>query len=295
MWGTPQGFVQYPQAFYPGYSQQGNPQLQPARPASAAGRGKMGQQNTKQQRLDNAAKTGVFALQDKNLMSFPDNALQIPNLRTLHIENCGLRMLPSEVANHKDSLQRLKMPRNKLEHIPETLSRLQVLQQLDLSGNKLSSLPEIFMGMAKLKELSLARNMLGMLPGSIAALESLKVLDLSSNRLVTLPDGLGQLKNLEDLEINTNRLVRLMGDCKGLERLRRVNAENNKLDAVPVSLLRDTKVEIVKIANNPLKSLEGVEGYEEYNERYQKRRDKETDSRIGTGDLSAGMGALKVK
>jgi len=46
----------------------------------------MGQQNAKQQRLDNAAKTGVFAIQDKQTMSFPEKALQIPSLRTLHIE-----------------------------------------------------------------------------------------------------------------------------------------------------------------------------------------------------------------
>jgi len=255
----------------------------------------MGQQNTKQQRLDNAAKTGVFAMQDKPLMSFPEKALQIPSLRTLHIENCGLSKLPEEIANSKDSLQRLKLPRNKLERVPESLTRCIALQQLDISGNRITALPEIFMGMGKLKELSLARNLLTVVPGSIAALESLKMLDLSGNRLSTLPDGLGKLKNLEDLDVSGNKLARLVEDCAGMERLRRVNAEKNQLQSVPVTLLRDTKVEILKIANNPLKTLEGCEGYSEYNERYQKRRDKETDSRVGTGDLSAGMGQLKVK
>jgi Leucine-rich repeat (LRR) protein len=52
--------------------------------------------------------------------------------------------VPEELASNAATLQRLKLPRNKIEKLPACMPSLTALQQIDLSGNKFTVIPEIF-------------------------------------------------------------------------------------------------------------------------------------------------------
>jgi Leucine-rich repeat (LRR) protein len=111
------------------------------------------------------------------------DTLKIAGLRMLHIENCGLSVIPSDISKLAASLKKLKLPRNKLSQIPDSTAELATLELLDLNHNTISQLPaSLFSGMARLKELNLSNNRLSSLPSSISACLQLKLLDLSHNR-----------------------------------------------------------------------------------------------------------------
>eukprot|EP00286_Rhodomonas_abbreviata_P020087 CAMPEP_0181297226 /NCGR_PEP_ID=MMETSP1101-20121128/5125_1 /TAXON_ID=46948 /ORGANISM="Rhodomonas abbreviata, Strain Caron Lab Isolate" /LENGTH=170 /DNA_ID=CAMNT_0023402145 /DNA_START=74 /DNA_END=583 /DNA_ORIENTATION=- len=170
----------------------------------------MGNKSTKQQRFENASKTGVFSLEDKHLTSFPSDALKIEALRMLTIENCGLSKIPSDIAKVSNTLQRAKLARNKLKTLPEAMASLSNLQQLDVKQNQISDLPPIlFANMANLKEAYFGQNLLTSFPPSIGSATSLKVLDLSNNKLLSLPPSLSLCASLQDLLLNANALPSL--------------------------------------------------------------------------------------
>ena len=105
------------------------------------------------------------------------------SLRMLHIENCGLSIIPPEISRLASSLKKLKLPRNKISQLPESASELTALELLDLNHNSISQLPiNLFIGMARLKEVNLSNNRLSAVPSSISACAQLKLLDLSNNR-----------------------------------------------------------------------------------------------------------------
>mmetsp|Transcript_6782 Transcript_6782/g.23847 ORF Transcript_6782/g.23847 Transcript_6782/m.23847 type:complete len:288 (-) Transcript_6782:291-1154(-) len=255
----------------------------------------MGNKSSKQQRLENAAKTGIFNLTEKTLTSFPESALDIPNLRVLHIERCGITSLPSKIEKLSTSLQRLNLPGNKLLSLPLELGRLRFLQVLDCSSNGLTTLPDAFEELNKLKEVNASKNKLEVVPVSLGKANSLRLLDLSSNRISRLPAELGKLANLEDLNVSSNSLAALPQEFGELKRLKRLDASDNKIvsGGIPSSLLKFTPVDHLRIDGNPLKTLQGEDGWEEYASRAKQQELKNVDQRLRTGDLSQGLGSAE--
>ncbi|KAJ1490987.1 hypothetical protein T484DRAFT_1883383 [Baffinella frigidus] len=269
----------------------------------------------KQQRLDNASKTGVYTVQDKNLSSFPNAALEIEALRFLKIENCSLQKLPGSIAKRSETLQRLELNKNKLVSLPVEFGALLALQKVDLSNNLLEALPDCWASFPKLKELFVSNNKLQAslppnpplsagaytlntytgLPASLGLAGALQLLDASSNKIASLPDALGDLANLQDLDVSQNLLVALPASLASLKRIKRINLAHNGITegGVPSGLLTETPVDHIRLEGNPMGSLKDTAGFEEYDKRNEKLALKNIDQRVRTGDLSQGLGTAE--
>jgi len=249
----------------------------------------------KQQRLDNASKTGVYTVQDKNLSSFPNAALEIEALRFLKIENCSLQKLPGSIAKRSETLQRLELNKNKLVSLPVEFGALLALQKVDLSNNLLEALPDCWASFPKLKELFVSNNKLQGLPASLGLAGALQLLDASSNKIASLPDALGDLANLQDLDVSQNLLVALPASLASLKRIKRINLAHNGITegGVPSGLLTETPVDHIRLEGNPMGSLKDTAGFEEYDKRNEKLALKNIDQRVRTGDLSQGLGTAE--
>jgi len=90
----------------------------------------------------------------------------------------------------------LRLERQKIERLPDSISEFKNLKELKLEGNFLESLPESIGELSQLEKLSLRSNRLEVLPESIGNLANLTELLLWNNRLETLPESIGQLTNL---------------------------------------------------------------------------------------------------
>jgi Leucine-rich repeat (LRR) protein len=85
-------------------------------------------------------------------------------------------------------LKSLNLSHNRLNEIPEDISRLSRLINLDISYNFLTNIPRSIVEMASLEELNVSFNYLVMLQDlSIHLLTSLRNFDVSHNRIVILP------------------------------------------------------------------------------------------------------------
>jgi hypothetical protein len=107
------------------------------------------------------------------------------------------------------ALRELRLTRNQLAALPESLWNLQALQALDLIGNQLSELPASLGNLQGLGALYLDGNQLAALPESLGNLTALQALYLSDNQLTALPESLRNLAALRNLFLSGNPLREL--------------------------------------------------------------------------------------
>lgn len=121
-------------------------------------------------------------------------------------------------------------------------------------------------------------------------MKHLDLLDLSQNKLVEVPQGVGKLQVVE-LNLNQNQVnplaptseslsnssvpfdtqIRSLSDeLAGCQRLKTLRLEENCLQSIPASILRDSSVSLLAFEGNLFdsKELMKAEGYAAYMERY---------------------------
>lgn len=125
---------------------------------------------------------------------------------------------------HSDSVQYIKITRQKLTHIPEVLYNYKNLIALDLSKNKIKNIsdsisvfdqleminlrknkfevfPESLFQLKTIKEIIISSNQIGFIPEEISQCTQLRKLDLYNNPISDLGQGLQELKNMEELDL----------------------------------------------------------------------------------------------
>jgi hypothetical protein len=111
----------------------------------------------------------------------------------------GLTQVPRDVWRYGRRLKILRLPHNRIAHLPPEIGELKHLGELDLGDNQLTALP-----------------------AEIGELENLEELDLSDNQLTHLPPEIGKLKKLKYLHLGGNplsqkekdKIKRLLPRCK---------------------------------------------------------------------------------
>ncbi len=128
----------------------------------------------------------------------------LPNLRVLSMEQCGLTELPDELAALAPILEQLHLNKEQIEHLPTWLTQFERLQTLSLCSCPLRRLPDWLVKLQSLRRLSLPENLLTEIPMSLGFLPELVELDLSDNQIRRLPATLRQLTRLRRLFLGGN-------------------------------------------------------------------------------------------
>ena len=145
-----------------------------------------------------------------NAKEFPNELVQLTNLSTIDLGNCGLEgSLPLEIGN-LTNLEYLNLQSNNLSgSIPTSIGELVNLTNLSLGGNNLSgSIPSEIGNLTQLTTLGFNdSNLSGSLPPEIGNLINLGFMSFQDNNLSgSIPSEIGNLTNLSTLFLNGNQL-----------------------------------------------------------------------------------------
>jgi Leucine-rich repeat (LRR) protein len=190
----------------------------------------------------------------------------LPSLTALSLAGNGLTFLPTSFQGLQ-RLRKLDLERNRFAELPDELENLTSLVDLNVEANLLASLPGWLDRLSGLESLNLSRNRIEVVPDRIGLLSSLVQLDLDGNQIRTLPASFGSLKRLRTLWLGVEsagnplgsvpdvirQLESLLflgvGECQlevipgwvgELPSLQGLNASNNQLRDLPLSLVRLT-------------------------------------------------------
>ena len=119
-------------------------------------------------------------------------------LRELQLSGNRIYTLPVEV-NGWSSLTELKMDKNRLPHLPETLGQLHKLEFVSFAGNQIDAFPTEVGNWVHMKSLDLSGNQIPYLPEAICNSTALRKLLLEGNPLVQLPLAMGCMRALKKL------------------------------------------------------------------------------------------------
>ena len=104
------------------------------------------------------------------------------------------------------ALIELRVQRNGLTSLPDSISSLHHLQHLNLHCNQLTALPPTLpQQLSSLESLAVSCNYLAELPIGISALTRLTALNGSHNELRCLPHCVGKMSGLQQLDLYANR------------------------------------------------------------------------------------------
>ncbi|XP_069760261.1 leucine-rich repeats and immunoglobulin-like domains protein 3 isoform X1 [Narcine bancroftii] len=138
-------------------------------------------------------------------------------LRYLYINNNKITSLdPGCFDNLSQTLQVLKLNRNKISAIPSKMFKLPRLQHLELSRNKIKKVEGLaFQGLSALKSLRLQRNGISQLmDGAFWGLSNIEILQLDFNNLTEVTKGwLYGLLLLQQLNLSQNAISKINPDA----------------------------------------------------------------------------------
>ncbi|XP_039050493.1 plant intracellular Ras-group-related LRR protein 7-like isoform X4 [Hibiscus syriacus] len=213
--------------------------------------------DSKANRIARWRSTGIVALRDAKLKTFPDEVLDLDrSVRTLDLTHNKLVEIPMDISNLVN-MQRLILATNLIERLPINLGKLQALKVMILDGNQITSLPDELGQLVRLEKLSISGNMLMSLPETIGSLRNLSLLNVSNNKLKYLPESVGSCFSLEELQANDNLIEELPASVCNLVHLKSLCLNNNKISQ--------------------------MEGFQEFEARRKKKFDKQIDSNVMIG------------
>lgn len=102
----------------------------------------------------------ILAMEELDLsdrpVKLPDNIGDLVNLKTIYLNNTGLKFLPESFCQLVN-LENLSLQYNQLEKLPENIGHLEKLKVVFLDHNRITSLPASFEKL-KLDYLDISKN-----------------------------------------------------------------------------------------------------------------------------------------
>ncbi|XP_061358896.1 plant intracellular Ras-group-related LRR protein 7 isoform X1 [Gastrolobium bilobum] len=248
--------------------------------------------DTKASRTARWRSTGIVALRDSKLKTFPDEIVDLDrSVRTLDLTHNRIVDIPVEI-NKLINMQRLVLADNLIERLPVNLGKLQSLKLMNLDGNRITSLPDELGQLVRLERLSISGNLLTSLPATIGSLRNsmihclvmqLLLLNVSNNKLQSLPESVGSCFSLEELQANDNLIEDLPSSVCNLSHLKSLCLDNNNVKQIPMNLLKDCKaLQNISLHGNPISmdQFQQMDGFQEFEARRRKKFDKQIDSNV---------------
>lgn len=127
------------------------------------------------------------------------------------------------------------------------------LLQLIVSHNELRDLPEDIGILYELKLLDASHNRLTELPADLFTISELRSIDISHNRFEALPDAINAVSTLVSLSCGANQLKALpMEFGATLYQLTKLDAPDNQLTTVPLSISNAYTLAVLNLENNKI-------------------------------------------
>ncbi|GJW02170.1 plant intracellular Ras-group-related LRR protein 7 [Tanacetum coccineum] len=250
--------------------------------------------DAKAERFSRWKATGIVALRDAKLKSFPDEVLELDrSVRTIDFTHNRLADIPEDISK-LTNMQRLILADNLIEHLPTNVGKLQSLKFINLDQNRVTILPDELGQLVRLERLSISGNQLSTLPETIGSLRNLLLLNVSNNHLKFLPESIGSCFSLEELQANENSIEEIPPSVCNLIHLKSLCLDRNKVKQIPPSLLKSCKtLQNISLHDNPISmdQFQSMEGFQEFEARRKKKHDKQIDSNvmIGSKGLDEGV------
>ncbi|KAA8542529.1 hypothetical protein F0562_023681 [Nyssa sinensis] len=229
--------------------------------------------DSKASRMARWRSTGIVALRDSKLKTFPDEVLDLDiSVRTLDLTHNKLVDIPMEISK-LINMQRLVLADNLIERLPVNLGKLQSLKVMTFDANRITILPDELGQLVRLERLSISGNLLTCLPETIGSLRNLILLNVSSNKLEFLPESIGSCFSLEELQANENSIEELPSSVCNLVHLKALCLNQNKVKQIPPNLLKECKaLQNISLHDNPISmdQFQQMDGFQEFEARRKK-------------------------
>lgn len=229
------------------------------------------------QHFETAQKTGVLKISQQRLTEFPPHMRNFPNvLRTLDLSENRFITLPDDIGRFT-LLKHLNISENRLTELPTAIGKLIKLETFNAMSNMIMSIPREMGNLKHLKQVHLNNNQLTQFPTMFCGMKNLDVLDLSRNKIAAIP---AEVKNLSvtELNCNQNQIATLAVEIADCPRLKTLRLEENCLPITEIhsKILKESLVSNFHLDGNlfPTKQFNGLDGYEEYMERFTAVRKK---------------------
>ena len=217
---------------------------------------------------------GTLMITNKNIRKIDKKLLASDSLRTVIIEQCGLRKIKFPRGNHIESiklfnnnfkrvppsikrcknLEHLDLEHNQIKHIPRFIAQLDSLRSLDLNHNQLKLTESDIKHAAKVKKLSIGGNNIKKLPENIGILQCTN-LNMGKNRLSPLPASFANLKQVHHLIFYENEFVSIPKEIAGFENLQHLDFYKNQINEIPDFIGNYENLHYLYLAYNDIETL----------------------------------------
>ncbi|KAH7040824.1 uncharacterized protein B0I36DRAFT_235717 [Microdochium trichocladiopsis] len=203
---------------------------------------------------------------------------QIVPLRDLKLGNNLLYGQLDDTVTALENLESLDLHGNNITALPKNMDRLRRLRILNVNENDLTRLPFDVLSELPLSTLSARRNKLSgtLVDPEVEIMRSLQILDvamnqltaltasqiielpvlhqltISMNRIQSLPD-IGSWKSLLTIHADENLITEFPQGFLKLGNLRHVDFTSNDIRVVPAEISQMSKLDMLRIAGNPLR------------------------------------------
>ena len=217
---------------------------------------------------------GTLMITNKNIRKIDKKLLASDSLRTVVIEQCGLRKIKFPKGNkiesiklfnnnfkrvppsikHCKNLVHLDLEHNQIKHIPSFIADLDSLRSLDLNHNRLKLSKSDVKHAAKVKKLSIGGNNIEKLPENIGILQCTN-LNLGKNKLRSLPASFADLKQVHHLIFYENEFVTVPEEISGFENLQHLDFYKNHIKVIPDFIGNYEKLKYLYFSYNEIETI----------------------------------------
>ena len=217
---------------------------------------------------------GTLMITNGNIRKIDKKLLASDSLRTVIIEQCGLRRIKFPKNNnivsiklfnndfkrippsirHCKNLEHLDLEHNKIKHIPRFIAQLDSLRSLDLNHNRLKLTKSDVKHASKVKKLSIGGNNIDKLPENIGILQCTN-LNLGKNKLSSLPASFADLKQVHHLIFYENEFVTIPKEISGFENLQHLDFYKNHIKKIPDFVGNYEKLRFLYLSYNEIESI----------------------------------------
>ena len=217
---------------------------------------------------------GTLMITNKNIRKIGKKLLASDSLRTVIIEQCGLRRIKFPKGNKIESIKlfdnnlkrippsikrcknlvHLDLEHNQIRHIPRFIANLDSLRSLDLNHNRLKLSKSDVKHASKVKKLSIGGNNIEKLPENIGILQCTN-LNLGKNKLSSLPASFADLKQVHHLIFYENEFVTVPEEISGFENLQHLDFYKNHIKEIPDFIGNFEKLKYLYLSYNEIESI----------------------------------------